>query len=130
MTTKALALTSGLILFALTGLCGSAGSAAETGTGFYKQPALFSTRPGETKSEQSIDRFGPVGMAIDLIQPAFTMRIKSIEEGSPAAATGKFGKGQIIESINGEALRDIDPRSSAAKMPVPTRTACAFGPSP
>ena len=40
-------------------------------------------------------------MAIELIQPAFTMQIKSIEEGSPAAATGKLKKGQIIESING-----------------------------
>jgi hypothetical protein len=28
-------------------------------------------------------------MGIDLIQPAFTMRISHLEEGSPAAATGR-----------------------------------------
>ncbi|MEN8783935.1 MAG: hypothetical protein ABF379_06205, partial [Akkermansiaceae bacterium] len=46
--------------------------------GFYKNAnGLFSTRPGEEKSLQSIDRFGPVGIGIELIQPAFTMRIKN-----------------------------------------------------
>jgi hypothetical protein len=77
---------------------------------YYKTLPLFSTAPSPTQSLQSIDRFGPVGMGIDLIQPAFTMRIKNIEEGSPAAATGKLQKGQIIESINGQKLADIDPR--------------------
>ena len=38
------------------------------------------------------------------------MKIKNIEEGSPAAATGKLKPGQIIESINGQKLADIDPR--------------------
>ena len=80
-------------------------------TTFYKNPnGLFSTRPGETKSLQNIKRFGPVGMGIDLLQPAFVMRISNIEEGSPAAVTGKLKKGQIIESINGQKLADIDPR--------------------
>jgi len=82
-------------------------TAADT---FYKEPQLFSTAPGPEKSLQSIDRFGPVGMGIELIQPAFTMRIKNIEEGSPTAATGKLEKGQIIETINGQKLADIDPR--------------------
>ena len=78
---------------------------------FYKNPnGLFSTRPGETKSLQNIKRFGPVGMGIDLLQPAFVMRISNIEEGSPAAATGKLKQGQVIESINGQTLADIDPR--------------------
>ena len=55
---------------------------------FYKEPhGLFYTRPGETKSLTNIQRFGPVGMGIDLLQPAFVMRISRIEEGSPAAAT-------------------------------------------
>jgi len=84
--------------------------AAEAADSFYKEPPLFSTAPGPEKSLQSIDRFGPVGMGIELIQPAFTMRIKNIEEGSPAAATGKLRVGQIIESINGRKLADIDPR--------------------
>jgi len=83
---------------------------------FYERPALFSTRPGETASLQTIGRFGPVGMAIELIQPAFTMRVGEIEQGSPAAATGKLEKGQIIESINGETLRDIDPRIQLAAI--------------
>ena len=77
---------------------------------FYKETPLFSTAPSPSKSVNNIDRFGPVGIGIELIQPAFTMRIKNIEEGSPAAATGKLEKGQIIESINGQTLKDIDPR--------------------
>ena len=60
---------------------------------FYKNPyGLFSTRPSEEKSLQTIDRFGPVGIGIELIQPAFTMRIKNIEEGSPAAETALLKK--------------------------------------
>jgi len=85
-------------------------SLAAAETPFYNSPSLFSTRPSETKSLTTITRFGPVGVGIDLILPAFTMRIKNIEEGSPAAATGKLAAGQIIESINGEILKDIDPR--------------------
>ena len=78
---------------------------------YYKQPhGIFSTRPDAGKSLQAIKRFGPVGMGIDLVQPAFVMRIANIEEESPAAATGKLAKGQIIESINGQKLADIDPR--------------------
>jgi len=78
--------------------------------GFYTRPGLFSTRPSETKSVQSIDRFGPVGIGIELHQPAFVMKVKNVEEGSPAAATGKLAPGQIIETINGQRLADIDPR--------------------
>jgi hypothetical protein len=82
-----------------------------TAESFYQNPnGLFSTRPSEKKSLQTIDRFGPVGIGIELIQPAFTMRIKNVEEGSPAAETGLLKKRQIIESINGQKLADIDPR--------------------
>ncbi|MDB4756323.1 DUF6288 domain-containing protein [Mariniblastus sp.] len=78
---------------------------------FYKhQNGLFSTRPSESSSLQTMKRFGPVGMGIDLIQPAFTMRISHIEDGSPAATTGKLKAGQIIETINGQKLADVDPR--------------------
>jgi len=81
------------------------------GQSFYREPhGLFSTRPSETASLQSIDRLGPVGLGIELLQPAFVMRIKNVEKSSPAAATGKLEKGQIIETINGQALKDIDPR--------------------
>ncbi len=96
------------IFFAFAFGCLVAPAEAES---FYKNPyGLFSTRPSEEKSLQTIDRFGPVGIGIELIQPAFTMRIKNIEEGSPAAETGLLKKGQIIESINGQELADIDPR--------------------
>ena len=83
---------------------------------FYRGPGLFSTRPSETKSLQTIKRFGPVGLGIDLIQPAFVMRISNVEEGSPAAATERLKKGQIIETINGQILKDIDPRIQLGKI--------------
>jgi hypothetical protein len=89
-------------------VCGGLAVAAENS--FYKDPALFSTRPSETKSLQTIDRFGPAGMGIELHQPAFVMKIKNVEAGSPAEATGKLKKGHIIETINGQKLADIDPR--------------------
>ncbi len=79
------------------------------GGSYYTQTPLFSTHPKEDEPG-SIDRFGPVGMGIQLHLPAFRMRIKSIEEGSPAAATGRLRPGQWIESINGRTLRDRDPR--------------------
>lgn len=77
---------------------------------FYKEPTLFSTAPEPEKSVETIGRFGAVGMSIELHQPAFTMWVGGIEPGSPAEATGMFKKGQIIETINGQTLKDIDPR--------------------
>ncbi len=77
---------------------------------FYKDAGIFSTRPSETASLNTIDRFGPVGLGIELHQPAFVMKVKNVEEGSPAAATGRLAKGQVIESINGQKLAAIDPR--------------------
>ena len=91
--------------------CCAAGMAQQpTNANFYKESALFSTRPSETRSSQTIERFGPVGISIDLVQPAFVMKVGKVEAGSPAAATGKFVTGQIIEAINGQKLQDIDPR--------------------
>ncbi len=94
----------------LATVCLWAGSFAVAADSYYKQPPVFSTAPSPEKSLQTIARFGPVGMGIDLIQPAFTMQIHNIEEGSPAAATSKLKAGQIIETINGRKLADIDPR--------------------
>jgi hypothetical protein len=90
----------------------ASGTAAEQAKAksFYKSPQLFSTCPSETASLQMIDRFGPVGIGIELHQPAFVMKVKNIEKDSPAEATGKLKKGQIIETINGQKLADIDPR--------------------
>ena len=103
-----------IALIVLAAFCGTV--SAQEGS-FYKNPrGLFSTRPGETKSLQMIQRFGPVGMGIDLIQPAFVMRISHIEEDSPAAATGRLKAGQIIEAINGQKLADIDPRIQLGKI--------------
>lgn len=103
-----------LVAIAITLACWSGTANAQS---FYTNPrGLFSTRPAETKSLTNIKRFGPVGMGIDLIQPAFTMRISNIEEESPAAATGKLHTGQIVESINGQKLKDIDPRMQLARI--------------
>jgi hypothetical protein len=86
-------------------LAGSLASAQS----FYKEAPLFSTAPSEEKSVNTIERFGPVGMAIELHQPAFTMWAGTIEPGSPAEIAG-LKKGQIIEAINGQSLKEIDPR--------------------
>ena len=108
MNTKPIIIAVALIV------CAHAAGNAES---FYKNPhGLFSTRPSETRSLTNIKRFGPVGMGIDLVQPAFTMRISHIEDDSPAAATGKLRTGQIIESINGEALANIDPRIQLGRI--------------
>jgi hypothetical protein len=90
--------------------------AARAAESFYKEPALFSTRPSDTASMTTVDRFGPVGIGIELHQPAFVMKIKNVEEGSPAAVTGKLAKGQVIENINGQKLADIDPRIQLGMM--------------
>ena len=89
-----------------------AGIPSLTAASYYKEPPPFSPRPEEqeVKRPVMIDRFGPVGVAIDLTLPAFGMKLRSVEKGSPAEATGKLKPGQIIDSINGETLKDIDPR--------------------
>ncbi|MCH7228392.1 DUF6288 domain-containing protein [Haloferula sp. A504] len=87
---------------------GCAGSlAAEP---FYKnEHGLFSLRPGEQTPVTHLTRVGPIGISLDLLQPAFTMRIKGVEVGSPAAAA-QLEPGMFIQSINGAKLADIDPR--------------------
>lgn len=87
-----------------------------TAAPFYKQSPLFSTAPPETQSVSELAQFGPVGLAIDFHQPAFTMWVAAVEPGSPAAATGAFKKDQIIESINGQVLKDIDPRIQLGRI--------------
>ncbi len=77
---------------------------------FYTEDRLFTLRPDETAPITEIERFGPVGLRIELHQPAFVMKIGNVEAGSPADQTGELRAGQIIETINGEPLRDIDPR--------------------
>jgi hypothetical protein len=98
--------------FALLLSCGQ--SSAETAS-FYKESPLFSTAPDEKASVNTITRFGPVGMVIELHQPAFTLWTGTIEPGSPAEAAG-LKKGMVITSINGESLKDIDPRIQLGKL--------------
>jgi hypothetical protein len=84
-----------------------------TAQSYYKEPPPFHPHPAEKnifRNPVMIDRFGPVGIGIDLTLPAFGMKLKNIEIGSPAEATGKLKPGQIIDSINGVTLKDIDPR--------------------
>ncbi|MDX1679674.1 MAG: DUF6288 domain-containing protein [Akkermansiaceae bacterium] len=74
---------------------------------------LFNPYPkteGRGSGSWTVRYFGPVGIGIELVRPGMTMKIKNVEEGSPADQTGKLKKGQIIESINGTVLKDIDPR--------------------
>lgn len=94
-------------LFALTLLGGIASADADS---FYKETPLFSTAPKTNQSITHLTRFGPVGISMELHQPAFTMKVGEVEPDSPAASTGGFKKGQIIVSINGQSLKDIDPR--------------------
>jgi Family of unknown function (DUF6288) len=90
-------------------------SPATAQTGYYAQPPLFHPQPNPNpKAPWNVRNLGPVGIGIDLAidqkQTGFTMVISNVEKGSPAEKTGKFKKGQIIESINGRILKDIDPR--------------------
>jgi hypothetical protein len=75
---------------------------------------LFHPYPNDTgrnaKKPWRVRYFGPVGIGIDLKRPGMTMEINNVEPGSPADQTGKLKKGQIIESINGVVLKNIDPR--------------------
>jgi len=96
------------MLFATGAVAANGNLSGKFESNFYKDWPLFSTRADETKAVQSIDRFGPVGIGIELHQPAFVMKVKNVEKGSPAE--GKLKVGQIIETINGQKLKDIDPR--------------------
>ena len=95
------------LLLLAAGLGGAISAPADS---FYKRGDLFAFRPAENRDGQTIDRLGPIGIGIELTLPAFGMKIRNVEEGSPAAATGELRPGQIIETINGQRLADIDPR--------------------
>jgi hypothetical protein len=83
------------------------------GSSYYKVYPLFNPHPTENR-DYTVTRFGPVGIGIDLVKPNFTIKIRNVEKGSPAE--GKLKKGPIIESINGEVLKDIDPRMWLGNM--------------
>jgi hypothetical protein len=78
--------------------------------GYYTEVPQFHSWPDPGAARYKIKRFGPVGVGLELRKPNFTMHIVNVEEKSPAAATGKLKKGQIIESVNGHTMKGIDPR--------------------
>jgi len=102
------------LTIALMAACGPAGAAESASPAFesayYKDWPLFSTYAKETERTQPIEHFGPVGIGIELLLPPFQMKLSRIDKGSPAEASGKLKVGQMIESINGQTLKDIDPR--------------------
>jgi len=91
-------------------------SAAPAADGYYTVEPQFHSFPDPNAPRYPIKRFGPVGIGLDLRKPNFTMHITNVEPGSPAEACGKLKKGQIIESINGQVLKDEDPRVLLGNM--------------
>jgi hypothetical protein len=77
---------------------------------YYKEKPQFHTYPDPGAARQTLKSIGPIGIGIELRKPAFTMILTGIQEGSPASKAQGLKKGQIIESINGVTLKDIDPR--------------------
>jgi len=104
------------ILVALLGLATFACLAAPGQAEYYTQPPQFHFTPDPAAPRWPISRLGPIGLGIELRKPNFTIHITNIEEGSPAASTGQLKRGMIIESINGEVLKDIDPRVQLGNM--------------
>ena len=83
----------------------------------YYTPAttpIFNPFPDNTGRSANkpwlVRNLGPVGIGINLVRPGMTMQINNVEPGSPAEKAGKLQKGQIIESINGKVLKEVDPR--------------------
>jgi len=109
MTTKKNVLTAITLLCCVSAVVFGGAPRAIPKDSYYKVHPLFHPYPDE-KRPPSIDRFGPVGIGIQLQTPPFGMKVRNVEKGSPAEATGKLKKGQIIESINGVVLKDVDPR--------------------
>ncbi|MDX1682220.1 MAG: DUF6288 domain-containing protein, partial [Phycisphaeraceae bacterium] len=70
----------------------------------------FPKDKGRGSGNWRIRYFGPVGIGINLVRPGMTMKIANVEKGSPADQTGQLKQGQVIESINGVTLKEIDPR--------------------
>jgi hypothetical protein len=90
------------------------GHNASAQDGYYTEKPIYIPfpQPGKTGTMKN---YGPVGIGINITLPN-EMKINNVEKGSPAEATGKLKKGQIIESINGQTLKDIDPRVQLANI--------------
>ncbi len=59
-------------------------STVATADDYYKETPQFHMYPDPGAARYTLKRFGPVGIGLELRQPAFTMHITNIEEGSPA----------------------------------------------
>jgi hypothetical protein len=94
----------------LAGLGQLSAKDSKSGEDYYAEDPIFHMWPDPGAARYKIKRFGPIGIGLELRRPNFTMHIVNIEEGSPAAASGELKKGQIIESVNGNAMKDHDPR--------------------
>jgi hypothetical protein len=70
---------------------------------YYTEAPQFHTCPDPAAARYEISRIGPIDLSLELIQPAFTMRISAVEP-DPAAATSQLKKGQIIQSINAKCV--------------------------
>ncbi len=80
---------------------------------YYKEQPLFLPAPKANSTKPwNVKNFGPVGIGLDLhgTGKGFKMVITNVEPGSPAAATNKLKPKQVITSINGQVLKDRDPR--------------------
>ena len=103
-----------MVSMCVLGLCMTSGLMAAEG--YYKGMPQFHAYPDPNAARYELKRFGPVGIGLELRQPNFTIHITNVEPGSPAEACGKLKQGQIIESINGEVLKDEDPRVLLGNM--------------
>lgn len=104
-----------VVVLALSAVLNLPAAEVATDSAYYKVLPIFIPYPVPGKT-WVIKNYGPVGIGLDLISPAFTMRINNVEKGSPAEAAGNLKKGQIVESINGTTLKDIDPRVQLADI--------------
>lgn len=104
---------SSFLLTSLSSVAKDGLTGVVAGSDYYTVHPLFNPHPVENRN-WTVSRFGPVGIGIDLVAPKFTMKIRNVEKGSPA--DGKLQPGQIIQSINGEVLKDIDPREWLGRM--------------
>jgi len=99
------------VLLAAVALCALMvpSTAVAKGDPYYTVPPIFFPCPNSMGGKEwNVPNFGPVGIGITLkpLKPGFEMVINNVEKNSPAQATGKLKKGQVIQSINGTVLKD------------------------
>ncbi len=102
---------AGYVAWMLSAIVGLSLFGVPTASAYYKEQSLFqpSPQPGD-KKPFPIKNVGPVGIGIEFVNPAFRMKITRIDKGSPAEAAGQLKVGQIVEKVNGQPFKDIDPR--------------------